>query len=422
MIKRPKEINKIINQLTAGGYEAYCAGQCVTASYLGEDPQDWDVYTDCPQDKLIEIFPEGEKIGTRVLRMDYTTEVVVDDINVADYLEGVIADIVTLKGNMEDQLKIYDLTVEAIAEHPQKTPIDPCNGRDDIKAMLIRPTDSAEGIYQKNPTRILKPIRYVSLYGFDLNKEMSELIIKNAGNLVSADKEEILDEFRQIVSGPHAGKALKMLAGLGLLPAIVGEKAANGSGSRAAKEYGILTDNIDKTKRIPLRRMALVYLCFDRKYKDASEYLPHDEEDREFLEDADTLLAKLHFATNDVNLKQFIYKTGWDKFYFLDKLSKAQVIVFDYNDSKIEAREHILKIVMNERQPIFEEDLVIDINDIMEAGITDDVERAEYLLSLLPAVVHQKPKKNDRKELLKLAKQYNRSKISASLRGVNWLR
>ena len=241
-------------------------------------------------------------------------------------------------------------------------------------------------------------------------------------SVLQADKEEILYEYTQIIGGEYAGKALKMMADLGMLPGVLGEKAVSSAGKRAVKEFEILVENIDKTKQIPLRRMALVAMCFGKYYNNVIEYLPHDEEDLDMLINADKYTQDLHFAGKDVLLKQFIYKHGWDKFHFYDKLSKAQVIVFDFNDAKIEGREYLLKMIAYERQPIFEEDLAIDVNDIMEAGITDDAERAQYLLSLLPAVVHQKPQKNERKELLKLAKQYNKSKLKASLRGIDWHR
>lgn len=422
MIKRPKEINKIINQLTNAGYEVYCAGQCVLASYAGQDPLDWDLYTDCPQDKLREMFPEGEILGSRTIRLDYSTEVISDDINVADHFEGVIADIVTLQGEIEDQIKIYDLTVEAIAEHPQKTPVDPYGGREDIQAKLLKPVPGTEMAYKKNPTRMLKAIKYVSLYNFDLHKSLADIIVRNANLLMQGDKDDILYEYSQIVSGKNAGKALKMMADLGLLPGILGQKAVSSAGKSAVKEFGILCNNIDKTKQIPLRRMALVAMCFGKHYNDIINNLPYDEEELNMLIDADRYTQELHFCGNDTMLKQFIYKHGWDGFNFYDKLSKAQVIVFDYNDAKIEGREYLIKIIVGERQPIFVEDLAIDVNDIMEAGITDDAERAQYLLSLLPEVVHKKPLKNDRKELLALAKQFNKSKMKRTLRGVTWLR
>ncbi len=421
MIKRPKEINKILNKLTEQGYEVWCAGQCVVAAYVGEEPQDWDLYTDCPQDKLKELFSEGETLGKRVLRLDYTNEVISNDINVADHLEGVIADVVTLQGSMEEQLKVYDYTVEAIAENPQKSPVDPYGGREDIKKKLLKTLGDAGQLFNKEPLKILKALRYVALYDFDLSKNVSEAIAQNGRLLMQADKEEILFEFTNIVNGKYAGKALKMIVGLGLLPAFVGEKAANMS-RRVADEYETLADNIHKLKHIPLRRLAMVYLCFDRHYQDACHYLPHDEKDAALLDDAASLVAEMHFLGNDVNLKKFLYKCGWEKYKFLDKMSKAYAIAYGASTQKIESREYILKMVLAEKQPIFEEDLAIDADDIIEAGITDDMERAEYLLSLMPAVVHQKPKKNERKTLLELAAKFNKSKLSVVLRDVNWLR
>ena len=82
----------------------------------------------------------------------------------------------------------------------------------------------------------------------------------------------------------------------------------------------------------------------------------------------------------------------------------------------------MLKEVLEQHQPIFVEDLKIDADDIIEAGITDDRERAEELLWMLTDIVHTKVSNNDRDILLKNARKYNKSKISAALRDVNWLR
>lgn len=422
MTKIPKDVNRIINKLTTAGYEVYCAGQCVMASYAGEEPQDWDLYTDCPQDEVRKFFPDGEAIGKQVVRLDDTEEIISDDINVADSLEGIIADIVTMRGKIEDQVRKYDFTAEAIAEHPQKSPVDPYGGRQDIKDLLLKPAGDIQEAFQKAPEKMLKAIRYVSLYGFDLSRGLSESIAQNAVLLQAADKDEILYEFTLIVNGKYAGKALKMVAGLGLLPGIIGEKTAAAAGKRAENDYETLTEHIDETKHIPLRRQALIYLCFDKYYREAVEYLPYEGLDREYLLDAKTLVQDIHFLGTDVAIKGFLNRCGWDKYNFIDKLSKAQAAVFDLSTQKIEGRDHILKIILAEKQPVFAEDLAIDADDIIEAGITDDAERAEYLLHLLPDVVHQKPKYNERKELLKFAAKFNKNKFRAAFRGVKWLR
>ena len=422
MIKLPKEISNIVNAITQAGHQVYCAGQCVTAGELGMEPQDWDIYTDCPQEKIREMFDDGEALGSQTTRFDYTTFVEYDDLNIADAYEGVVADVVTLTGSMEDQLKAYDFTCEAIAENPQKEPLDPYHGLNDIKQRIIRPTGDIDATFKKDPIRIMHAMRYVGLYGFDLTKDLSQIIMANAGELKKADKEEILYEFSQAINGKYGGKFLKMLKGLGLLPAIIGDGNQT-KNPREKKDYEILCDNIHKTKHIPLRRMALFYICFDKHYKDAVSYLPHEELDMEYLLDARKFLPKMYFSANDTALKRFIYKCGsWDKYNFMDKLAKAQIIVYGYNNQRAIGRDAVLKQVLMERQPIFAEDLRIDADDIIEAGITDDPERADELWRMLPDVVHENPSLNDREKLLKYAKKFHKSKFSATFREVKWLR
>ena len=423
MIKKPKEINQIIKKLTDEKYDVYCAGQCVTAGELGEEPQDWDLYTDCPQDRLRELVPEGEPMGSRTTRLDYTEYVEYDDVNVEDRYEGIVADIVTLKGSIEDQLaEVYHFTCESIAQHPSKPMVDPCDGMKDIRKHLLRPVGDIEALFRRDPVQMLRGLRYVGLYGFDLTKELSETIADCADELLKGDKEAILYEFSLAINGSHAGKYLKMLRGLGLLPGIVGLEGMT-SDRRGVGDYEISADNIDKVKHITMRRMALFYICFDKNYKKAVSYLPHDELDMEYLLDAKKMLPKLHFVGSDTQLKRFIYKCGsWDKYNFYDKLSKAQVIVYDYSNQRIIGRDALLKQVLEERQPIFAEDLYIDADDIIEAGITDDPERADELWHMLPDVVHENPAYNDRDKLLKYAKRFHRSKFSATFRDVKWLR
>ena len=423
MIKKPKEINQIIKKLADEKYDVYCAGQCVTAGELGEEPQDWDLYTDCHQEKLRQLFPEGEPLGSRTTRLDYTEYVEYDDVNIEDRYEGIVADVVTLRGSIEDQLEeSYHFTCEAIAQHASKPMVDPYDGMKDIRKRLLRPVGDIEALFRQDPIQMLRGLRYVGLYGFDLTKDLSESIADCADELLKADKEAILYEFSLAINGNHAGKYLKMLRGLGLLPGIVGLEGMTRD-SRGQSDYEILSDNIDKIKHITLRRMALFYICFDRAYKKAVSYLPHDEQDLEYLLDAKKLLPKLHFIGSDTQLKRFIYRCGgWDKYNFYDKLSKAQVIVYGYSNQRIIGRDAILKQVLEERQPIFAEDLYIDADDIIEAGITDDPERADELWHMLPDVVHENPSLNDREKLLKYAKRFHRSKFSATFRDVKWLR
>lgn len=97
MIKRPDEIVEIIKKIDDAGYDVCYAGQCIVSALMGETPLDWDMYTDCPQEKIREMFPDGEVLGKRMTRLDQSTFVKSDDLNVADHYDGVVVDIVTLE-------------------------------------------------------------------------------------------------------------------------------------------------------------------------------------------------------------------------------------------------------------------------------------------------------------------------------------
>ena len=421
MIKRPEEVSEIIKKIDRAGYDVVYAGQCVTGSMMGDSPLDWDMYTECPQEKIKEIFPEGEIIGRRTVRLDYTEFVESTHVNEADHYDGVIADIITLEGSIEDQLGIYDFTCEALGEHANGSLVDPYGGKKDIKQKLLKPVGNFNDKIRKQPELIWKALRYVGLYGFDLNREIFEAIKDNRERAIIVDKEIILYEFTAAMTGEAAGKFLKMLKGLDLLEAIIGPEGKS-SLPREKKDFNGLCERIDETKKIPLRRLGLFYLVFDKNYKKALHFLPHEEDTLDFLEEAKRLCPKLYFCKNDEMIKDFIAKFGWEKYHFYDRLLKAQNIVYELNNQQQFARDEILKLIINEKQPIFVEDLVIDADDIIEAGITEDRDRAEYLLELLLTPVHKDRWNNDRDKLLKFARGFNKSRLRRTFRDVTWLR
>ena len=421
MIKRPDEINEIVRKFDRAGWDVICAGQCITGSVMGEEALDWDLYTECPQDKIRELFPDGEPIGKRTTRLDYTEFVESTHINEADHFEGVVADLITLEGPIEEQLAIYDFTCEATGEHSNGSAVDPYGGRKDMKQRLLKPVGDIDAKIKKHPELIWKVLRYVGLYGFDLNREIFEAIQRHRELADMVDKDIVINEFTTAITGNYAGKFLKMLKGLELLDAVIGPEGKSVL-PREKKDYEKLSDNIDKTKKIPIRRLGLFYLVFDKNYDKALHYLPQDEESLDYLEEAKRLCPKLHFCKNDEALKNFISKFGWKKYNFYDKLLKAQNIVFELDNQQQVARDAIIKLILHQHQPIFVEDLVIDADDIIEAGITDDPERAEYLLELLLTPVHRDMGNNERDTLLKFARGFNKSRLRRTFRDVTWLR
>jgi len=133
-------------------------------------------------------------------------------------------------------------------------------------------------------------------------------------------------------------------------------------------------------------------------------------------------MAKLYFVARKPELKQFIYARGWERYNYMASLEKAQRIVFDYfNETKILSKMALLDEIKMYREPIFEEELAIDANDLMEAGICKTAEDAAKMLSMLVEEMHVHPRKNTRADLLALAKKYKNFKFLTWTRGTHWV-
>ena len=122
-------------------------------------------------------------------------------------------------------------------------------------------------------------------------------------------------------------------------------------------------------------------------------------------------------------LKKFIYERDMDRYNYLANLEKAQRIVFDYDsETKIKSKMYLLEEIHALGEAIFVEDLAIDGNDLIEAGICSSDEEVGKMLSMLVEKIHIKPNLNKRSELLKLAKLYKINKLAAMTRGIKWTR
>ena len=423
MLKFDKDVLNALKKLEKAGYETYATGDCVIQWGNGESPLDWDLVTKATGEQLQEVFPEGEVIdkATGVLRLDFTSEET--DEECEKELVGSVCDVTPIPGTIEDFLATQGFTIMAVADDPARNLVDPYKGMDDIKKKLVRTVGSADEVFSQKPVLMMQAIRYVSELGYDLHKEIYDGIVRNWRKLLDAPVGPIRRELELILTGANTGKALNMMADTGLMAAVFGEEVSRKMSSQEMHQFMMLTEGIDKTKPVLLRRLGLFYTVLNEKRGIAAiERMNFDSSTEDFLRAALREMIKITFLSNEVELKRYIFEHGMERYNDLHNLAKAQRIVYDQPATKIEARNHYMREIRKTDAPIFVEDLVIDGNDIMEAGITDDPEKAEELLRLVIAKVHQNPVNNNRKVLLKLAKKYSRNKLSVASRYVRWIR
>jgi len=433
MIKLPKEVSAIIRTLEAEGYKAYCVGGCVRDSLLGITPIDWDVSTNATIADLKRLFPESKVISEKysVIRLDHTKHEADEDGVIADIatfrVEGPYSDFrrpdeVQFVDTIEEDLARRDFTINALADNPNESLVDPYGGRQDLNAKLIKAVGDPEKRFEEDPSRMLRAIRMASELGFDLHKSVYMAIVLKASMMQHVSKEKIKEELERIITSDHAGKGMRMLAGTDLMPFIIGEEIASFMKRREMEDFSVYCDNIGKTKKDHLRRLGLFYLLFDgKRCLSAAGNLPYTKEEMQHFEDQMHYMHKLYFMRTKIELKSFIAKVGMERYLYLHNLAKAQRIVFDQHEDKIMSRELQLKEIMNNKEPIFVDDLAINGDDLIKAGIAEGEAVGEMLKMILDAV-HRDPRINQKSQLLKLAMLYKKSWIKRSTRNIKWLR
>ena len=441
MIKVPKEVAKIMKSLTEAGIDNYVAGECVLAELAGVETYSWDIIAKASFDELCKAIPDAEVVSKKyaTLRVECIDEVMEDGEVVGE--EGVIIDISAYRkanagkekseseiftDKVEEDLARRDFTCEAIAINPfvgQHSIVDPYEGREDVRKKLIRTVGDANEHFQAEPASMIKAIRYAAEYGFDLHKSVYEAICNNYKMLEKASVGRIRDDFTDILASGDAGRGLNMLMDTGLIRVILGEDQFARLTRREKSDLLSLCDGIDKTHRVPERRLGLFYSLIDKRRSMPSiSKLDFDPKTHQHLVDAVHDMPKLYFTTRTEALKKFIYKRGMERYEYLLNLEKAQRIALGFDSQlKIEAKMYLLKEIQQNNEVIFVEDLAIDANDLIEEGICTK-ENADKMLRMLTESTHIKPKQNTREELLKVAKRYKWNKIAAMGRGVKWLR
>ncbi len=426
MIKLPKDVNKVIKVLEAGGFETYAVGGCVRDSLLGLSPGDWDIATAAKVEQVIERIPEAkilsEKFGVAQVKFDD------GNIDIATFrIEGAYSDHrrpdeVEFITSIEEDLKRRDFTVNAIADNPDKAMIDPFGGREDLKSKLIKTVGNAAERFEEDPLRMLRAVRLAAELDFDLHKSVYDGILEKKHLIEGLSKERIRNEFGKIITSKNTGKGLRMLAGAGIMEYIVGAECSEKMSKREIENFNIVADNIDKTMPVIDRRLGLFYTVFNetRGIK-AFKMLEYDGGMEQKLTDAVLLLSQLYFLSNKYDFKRFLVKYGMDRYDYLNGLAKAQRIVYDHDEVKILARTHILEDIRKFKEPIFIEDLAIDGNDLIEEGIAEGEKIGNILLMLID-VVHMKPHLNTRSEMLRYARQFSKSKLAASFRKLKWVK
>lgn len=203
----PAGAAEIIAVLKSNGFDAYVVGGCVRDSLLGKAPKDWDICTSAKPDEVIHCFQNRRIIETGLKHG--TVTVVVDDDQYeittfrvdGKYSDNRHPDSVQYVSNVEADLARRDFTMNAMAYNDDDGLIDPFGGASDIKNRTISCVRNPDDRFREDALRIMRALRFASVYGFSIDEATAWSIHQNRRLLRNIAAERITAELSKLICG-----------------------------------------------------------------------------------------------------------------------------------------------------------------------------------------------------------------------------
>ena len=428
----PENVEWIIRELMAHGFEAYAVGGCVRDSVLGREPEDWDITTSAKPEQVKQIFHRtvdtGIEHGTVTVLIDKEAYEVTTYRVDGEYEDHRHPKEVTFTASLEEDLKRRDFTINAMAYNPQTGLVDIFEGIDDLNKKIIRCVGNPRERFDEDALRILRAIRFSAQLGFEIDNMTKEAMTEKAETLRDVSAERIRIELVKLLVSKHPEK-IREAQRLGLtkvvLPeydTIVGVEQHTPNHIYDVEEHTIRA--LQNVEADPILRLTMLLHDFGKpivkKQDDGRDiFYKHPEVSaaicKEILKrlkfDNYTLdrvcrLVKWHglkYLPNDRSVRRALNRVGQDIFDAFIKVQRADISaknpkVVPEKLVLLKEKEAIYHRVM-ERGDCFEvKMLAVNGRDLIQSGIKPGPLLGAVLEQLVEWVIDD-PERN-RKELL----------------------
>lgn len=208
--------------------KVYAVGGCTRDEALGRpDVKDIDLAVELPngglrlaewlwQHQLTTGIPTTfPRYGTAMLRLrqfpDDEIELVQTRCGKYSGLEG--SDPTEMFGPVSGDSLLRDLSINSIYLNVSTGQLLDPSGRafDDIAARRLRTPDDPMRVFEDDPVRILRVIRFATALGWEIPDEMMAAMVANAPGLRSIKVERIRQEVEKMFAGPDPARALDLM-------------------------------------------------------------------------------------------------------------------------------------------------------------------------------------------------------------------
>lgn len=206
----------VIALLESAGYETWLVGGFVRDLLLGRPIHDLDLATAAPWRTVKELalaagyaaHETGIAHGTLTVVANNTALEITTFRKEGAYTDHRHPATVEFTNSIEEDLARRDLTINAMAFHPNRGILDPFGGQDDLRTRTIRCVGDASKRFSEDALRILRALRFSSQLGFALDPGTAKAAMTLREDLKLIANERIEDELTKLLCGPDVYRVL----------------------------------------------------------------------------------------------------------------------------------------------------------------------------------------------------------------------
>lgn len=254
---------KVLNRLNGDGFEAYLVGGSVRDLLLHKAPKDFDVATNATPSQIRKLFRNARIIGRRfkLVHILFYKEIIEvatfraqsedaeseQEENHQTNEQGMLVRD-NVFGSLEDDAWRRDFTINSMYYRVTDSAIiDFTGGKADCDNKLIRIIGEPTNRYKEDPVRMIRAIRFSAKLHFNIEKETSEAIHKNAALINNVSSSRLFDEMTKLYQCGEAETTHRLLLEYGLFAQLFPQTAALQNSDYPSNAFiGIALENTDR--------------------------------------------------------------------------------------------------------------------------------------------------------------------------------
>lgn len=211
---------KLLNEITSHSYQAYIVGGFVRDYLLGIDSNDIDITTNATPKQIREIFSDSclpnEDYGSVIVIMNGIRFEITTFRKEIGYVDNRKPVQITYIDDLYVDLLRRDFTINTLCMDKDSNIIDRLNGQKDLENKIIRAVGDANLKFSEDSLRILRAVRFATIFDFELDNDIILAIEKNKHLIANLSYYRKKLELEKIFTNPNYKKGIRLILNLGL--------------------------------------------------------------------------------------------------------------------------------------------------------------------------------------------------------------